>query len=234
MLAEELDVPIQMHVHETAAEVAESLARHGLRPLARLQRLGLVNERLLAVHMTQLDDAEIELVARAGVSVVHCPESNMKLAAGFCPVAKLATAGANVALGTDGAASNNDLDMLSEMRTTALLAKAVAGDPCAAPAAEVLRMATLNGAKALRLEHEVGSLEPGKQADVVAVDLGDVRSQPVYSPLAQLVYTGHRDQVTDVWVAGRRVVENRRLTSLDEADLVKSAQRWRGRIQGGG
>ncbi|MBI4693720.1 MAG: TRZ/ATZ family hydrolase [Gammaproteobacteria bacterium] len=234
MLAEELDVPIQMHVHETAAEVAESLARHGLRPLARLQRLGLVNERLLAVHMTQLDDGEIELVARAGVSVVHCPESNMKLAAGFCPVAKLATAGANIALGTDGAASNNDLDMLAELRTTALLAKAVAGDPCAAPAADVLRMATLNGAKALRLEHEIGSLEPGKQADVVAVDLGDVRSQPVYTPLAQLVYTGHRDQITDVWVAGRRVVENRRLTSLDEAELVKSAQRWRARIQGGG
>lgn len=232
MLAEELDVTIQMHVHETAEEIAASVARHGERPLARLQALGLVNERLLAVHMTQIERAEIEAVARAGVSVVHCPESNMKLAAGFCPVAKLARAGINVALGTDGAASNNDLDMLAEMRTSALLAKAVAGDPCALPAAEVLRMATLNGAKALRLEQEIGSLEPGKQVDIVAVDLGDARAQPLYHPLAQIVYAGHRDQISDVWVAGRRLVENRRLTSLDTQELVRSAKRWQARISG--
>ena len=232
MLAEELDVTIQMHVHETAEEIAASVARHGERPLARLQALGLVNERLLAVHMTQIERAEIEAVARAGVSVVHCPESNMKLAAGFCPVAKLARAGINVALGTDGAASNNDLDMIAEMRTSALLAKAVAGDPCALPAAEVLRMATLNGAKALRLEQEIGSLEPGKQVDIVAVDLGDARAQPLYHPLAQIVYAGHRDQISDVWVAGRRLVENRRLTSLDTQELVRSAKRWQARISG--
>ena len=228
--AEELDVPIHIHLHETAHEVAEAVAATGLRPIARLERLGLLSNRLLAVHMTALDAAEQRLLANAGVSVVHCPESNLKLASGFCPLAALDAAGVNCAIGTDGAASNNDLDMLGEMRTGALLAKAVAGDPCAVPAHVALRMATLNGARALGLEQEIGSLTAGKRADVIAFDLGGLRAQPVYDPVSQIVYAGHRDQVTDVWVAGRRVVEERRLLSVDEQDLIATAERWRARI----
>lgn len=228
--AEELDVPIHIHLHETAHEVAEAVAATGLRPIARLERLGLLSNRLLAVHMTALDAAEQRLLANAGVSVVHCPESNLKLASGFCPLAALDAAGVNCAIGTDGAASNNDLDMLGEMRTGALLAKAVAGDPCAVPAHVALRMATLNGARALGLEQEIGSLTAGKRADVIAFDLGGLRAQPVYDPISQIVYAGHRDQVTDVWVAGRRVVEERRLLSVDEQDLIATAERWRARI----
>ncbi len=230
VLAEELDVPIHMHVHETAREVEEAVAATGLRPLARLERLGLLSHRLLAVHMTALEAAEHRLLATAGVSIAHCPESNLKLASGFCPLGALAAAGVNCALGTDGAASNNDLDMLSELRTAALLAKAVAGDPCAVPAHAALAMATLNGARALGLEQETGSLAAGKSADCIAFDLGALRAQPLYDPISQIVYAGHRDQITDVWVAGRRVVEERRLTSLDEQDLLATAQRWRARI----
>ena len=230
MLAEELDVPIHMHVHETAAEVAEAIAATGLRPLVRLERLGLLSHRLLAVHMTQLEPEEHALLATAGVSVAHCPESNLKLASGFCPLAALVAQGVNCALGTDGAASNNDLDMLGEMRTAAMLAKAVAKDPCAVPAHVALEMATLNGARALSLDHETGSLVAGKSADLVAFDLGGLRAHPLYDPISQVVYAGHRDQVTDVWVAGKRVVEERRLVTLDEHDLVGMAERWGARI----
>ncbi|HMM77548.1 MAG TPA: TRZ/ATZ family hydrolase [Gammaproteobacteria bacterium] len=228
--AEELDVPVHMHVHETAREVEDAVQASGERPLARLERLGLLSHRLLAVHMTALSPAEIRLLATAGVSVAHCPESNLKLASGFCPLGALAAAGVNCALGTDGAASNNDLDMLGEMRTAALLAKAVAGDPCAVPAHSALAMATLNGARALGLDHETGSLAAGKSADCIAVDLGGLRAQPLYDPISQIVYASHRDQISDVWVAGRRVVEDRRLTSLDEQDLLATAERWRARI----
>jgi len=229
--AEELDVPIHMHVHETAHEVAEAVAATGLRPLARLERLGLLSHRLLAVHMTALEPAELRLLATTGVSIAHCPESNLKLASGFCPLAALMSHGVNCALGTDGAASNNDLDMLGEMRTAALLAKAVAGDPCAVPAHVALQMATLNGARALGLDQDTGSLAAGKSADLVAFDLGGLRAQPVYDPISQIVYAGHRDQVTDVWVGGRRVVEDRHLMTLDEQDLLATAERWRSRIE---
>lgn len=229
-LAEELDVPIQMHVHETQREVDQAVAGDGRRPLARLADLGLLSHRLIAVHMTALNTAEIADLARAGVSVVHCPESNLKLASGFCPVAQLLEAGVNVALGTDGAASNNDLDMLSEMRTAALLAKGVANDPAAAPAAQVLRMATYCGAKALGMESELGSLEAGKLADIVAVDLGGIGAAPLYDPISQLVYAGHRDQISNVWVGGRRVVAERNLTNVDIAALKQTTDHWRDRI----
>jgi 5-methylthioadenosine/S-adenosylhomocysteine deaminase len=229
-LADELDLPIHIHVHETADEVRQGLTQHGCRPLARLDRLGLVSPSLAAVHMTQLAADEIDRIAEAGASVVHCPESNLKLASGFCPVARLREAGVNVALGTDGAASNNDLDMLGEMRTAALLAKGVAGDPRALPAAEALRMATLNGARALGLDGEVGSLVPGKAADIVAVDLGRPEATPVYHPVSQLVYAATRDQVTDVWVAGSHLLRDGRLTSIDLGEVVLNARRWGERI----
>lgn len=229
-LAEELDIPVHMHVQETAEEVTQSVDRHGLRPLERLKRLGLVSPRLLAVHMTQVTDNEIALLAEAGAHVLHCAESNLKLATGVCPVNKLLAAGVNVALGTDGAASNNDLDMLGEMRTAALLAKAQAGDPRAVPASTALRMATLSGAEAMGWADEIGSLEVGKAADVAAIHLGDIETQPLYHVVSQLVYAAARENVTDVWIAGRQVLRERRLTTVEEQQALQRAALWQQRI----
>ncbi len=231
VLANELETPIHMHVHETAHEVEEATAQHGARPLQRLEQLGLLTPSLLGVHMTQLEDEEIERVARAGASVIHCPESNLKLASGFCPVHALQEAGVNVALGTDGAASNNDLDMFSEMRTAALLGKGVAANPSAVTASQALRMATLNGAKALGLADQIGSLEAGKAADIAAIDLGDIETQPMYHPISHIVYAAGRDKVSDVWVAGRHLLKDRALTTLDEKALSESARAWGEKIR---
>ncbi|MBI3574291.1 MAG: amidohydrolase family protein, partial [Gammaproteobacteria bacterium] len=232
MYADELDVPIHMHVHETAHEVQQAVAQSGKRPLERLADLGLLGPRLLAVHMTQLLDGEINALAQANVNVLHCPESNLKLASGTCPVSKLLKAGVNVALGTDGAASNNDLDMLGELRTAALLAKGAAFDPTVVPAHTALRLATLNGAKALGLETHIGSLTPGKSADIAAIDLSALFTQPVYDPVSQIVYSATRDQVTDVWVAGKRLLADRELTTLDENAIRQKARAWRDKISG--
>ena len=231
-LAEELDIPVHMHVHETAHEVQESVSRYGRRPLARLDAAGLLSHRLVAVHMTQLEDDEIAAIAAQGVAVVHCPESNLKLASGFCPVARLLAAGVPVALGTDGAASNNDLDMLGELHMAALLAKGVAGDATALAAADALRMATLEGAVALGIGGVTGSLVPGKAADLAAVDLGALETEPLYAPLSQLVYAADRRQVSDVWVAGRRLLNDRKLTTIDEAEVLRTARAWQRRITG--
>lgn len=232
-LAETLDIPVHMHVHETATEVAQFQAERGCRPLKRLEQLGLLSSHLLAVHMTQLETAEIELLAEVGAHVAHCPESNLKLASGFCPTAQLNATGVNVAIGTDGAASNNDLDLFGELRTAALLAKGISGDATVLPAAQVLRMATLNGAQALGLAQEIGSLTPGKAADIVAVDLGQPETEPVYHPISQLVYTAGRQQVTDVWVAGRQLLSERQLTTLDHEDIIQRARSWRQKIANG-
>jgi Cytosine deaminase and related metal-dependent hydrolases len=232
VLADQWELRVHIHLHETAAEVKESIQQFGMRPLARLNRLGLVSASLLAVHMTQLEEAEIERIAEAGVYVIHCPESNLKLASGFCPIHKLIKHGVQVAFGTDSAASNNDLDMFGEMRTGALLAKAVAADAAALPAVQALRMATLNGAHALGIGEETGSLKPGKAADICAVHLGGIESQPVYHPISQLVYSTTRQQVTDVWIAGKQVVKDRCLTTLDEQALVEDVRSWRKRIAG--
>jgi 5-methylthioadenosine/S-adenosylhomocysteine deaminase len=230
-LAEELDVPVHMHVHESRDEVLQGLRDHGKRPLARLEELGLLSPRLLAVHMTQLDPEEIEQFARNGAHVIHCPESNLKLASGTCPVAsRLVPAGINCALGTDGAASNNDLDMLGEMRSAALVAKGDARSASALPAYQVLRMATLNGARALGLEQETGSLEPGKSADLVAVDLGWPETQPIYHPVSQLVYACSRSQVRHVWVAGRHLLRDGEPVTLDAREILARAREWGERI----
>ncbi len=232
MLAEELDVPVHMHVHETAQEITDAIALTGARPLARLERLGLLTPRLLAVHMTQLTPAEIARVARAGVSIAHCPESNLKLASGMSPLAQLLAAGANCALGTDGSASNNDLDMLTELRTAALLAKGVSGDASVVPATTALQMATLNGARALGLEQEIGSITVGKQADLIAIDFRDPRLCPVYDPVSQVVYAAHRDNVREVWVAGRHAVQNGLVMQVDPQQLIANATRWGTLIRG--
>ena len=230
MLSDQLDIPVHLHTHETAHEVSESHAKLGQRPIARLDRLGLINDRLIAVHMTQLTDAEIALCAQRGVSVVHCPESNLKLASGFCPVGKLVKAGVNVAIGTDGCASNNDLDMFGETRTAALLAKAVAEDASAFDAATALHAATLGGARALGFEAKIGSIEPGKQADLVCVDLGQIETQPLHHVVSQLIYATGRHHVSDVWIAGRVKLRERMLVDMDAAALVANARQWRERI----
>lgn len=230
-LNDELNLPLHMHVHETAHEVEEAARTTGQRPLARLDTLNLLQPNLVAVHMTQLLDQEIAAFSQSGGSVVHCPASNLKLASGFCPVHKLVHAGVNVALGTDGAASNDNLDMLGEVRTAALLAKGVANDATALPAQLALRMATLNGAKALGLDEHIGSIVPGKAADLAAVDLSGASTQPVYNPISQLVYAAGRDQVTDVWVHGKRLLADGQLTTLDEEAILRNARGWRERIK---
>jgi 5-methylthioadenosine/S-adenosylhomocysteine deaminase len=192
--------------------------------------MGLVGPGLAAVHMTHLEASEIEILVDAGAHVVHCPESNLKLASGFCPVAKLLDAGVNVALGTDGAASNNDLNMLGEMRTAALLGKGVAGSAAALPAAAALRMATINGARALGLDDEIGSLEAGKSADLVALDLRDSHTQPLYHPVSQLVYAASQQQVRQVWVRGQQLIRDGLPTRLDAARVLASAQTWGERL----
>lgn len=229
-LAEEMDVPIHMHVHETAQEIADAIAVDGRRPLRRLADLGIISPRLLCVHATQLTNAEVQLLGSLGSSVLHCPESNLKLASGFCEVAKLLENNVNVALGTDGGASNNDLDMLSEMRTAALLAKAVAADASALPAARALTMATLNGARALGLDGKIGSLEIGKYADITAVSLQDLNSTPVYHPISTLVYAVSAAQVTHVWCAGKALLTNRELQTLDRSRILHTTQTWRQKI----
>jgi 5-methylthioadenosine/S-adenosylhomocysteine deaminase len=230
VLANELDTLIHMHVHETAEEIAVSQQQFLRRPLQRLDELGLLTPLLTAVHMTQLTPAEISLLHERGVSVVHCPESNLKLASGFCPVAELAAAGINIALGTDGAGSNNDLDMFGEMRSCALLAKGVAQRADVAPAAAVLRMATLDGARALGLGERIGSLLAGKEADVICVDLSAAATQPVYDPVSQLVYATSRDQVSDVWVAGQQLLADSQPLLADAPAILARAEAWRARL----
>lgn len=229
--AEQLDLPVHCHIHETAQEITDALNQYGQRPLARLDRLGLVNERLTAVHMTQLTPEEIALCAARGVSVVHCPQSNLKLASGFCPVGALQAAGVNLAIGTDGCASNNDLDMFDELRTAALLAKAVSGDATVFKAAEALHAATLAGARAMGLEQHIGSLEPGKQADIIAIDLDRIEAAPVYDVVSQLVYAGARHWVSDVWIAGRAKMLKCELQDIDVERLLAGTRRWQQTIR---
>lgn len=231
VLAEELDIPVHMHIHENAQEVSQALENGGVTPLQRLHQLGLLSQRLMAVHMTQLGPEDIELLARYNVNVIHCPESNLKLASGLCPVHALQQAGVNVALGTDGSASNNDLDMLGEMRTAALLGKGVSGDSRAVPAMAALKMATINAARALDMEQTIGSLQIGKSADMTAIDLDRVETVPVYDPVSQIVYATGRDQVTDVWVAGRQLLKHGKLLTLDTDKIKQKANDWRIKIR---
>lgn len=231
MYADELELPVQAHINETQGEVHESLAQYQVKPLQRLDQLGMLTPDLMAVHMTALDDEDIELIANRGIHVVHCPESNLKLASGFCPVGRLQSAGVNVTLGTDGAASNNDLSLLNEMRTAALLAKAVAEDATAVDAYSALQMATINAAKALQLDDTIGSIEIGKAADLIAIDLDQVNTQPLYDPIAQIVYAANDRQITHSWVAGRCLMQERTLQTLNTAQLLTQAREWQQKIQ---
>jgi 5-methylthioadenosine/S-adenosylhomocysteine deaminase len=230
VLADQLDVRIQIHLHETLAEIAAAVEKSGKRPFDRLNELGIVNASLLAVHCVHMTDKEIDVFAESGVNIAHCPRSNLKLASGIAPVATYRDKGVNVSIGTDSAASNNTLDMLSEMRMAALLAKASSSDASAISASEALRMATLDGAAALGLAQETGSIEAGKWADLTCVNLNRLHSQPVYDPVSQLVYTARADQVTDVWIAGRHQLDNGRLTQIDTDNLLERSNEWRDRF----
>ena len=225
-LAAELDLGIHIHLHETSAEVLQAVEANGERPLDTLHRLGLLGPRTQCVHMTDLGEQDIALPAETGAHVVHCPQSNMKLASGTCPTPTLLDAGVNVALGTDGAASNNALNLFGEMHSAALLAKLASADATALPASSVLEMATLGGARALGLDDSIGSLEVGKQADLIAVDLSGPATQPVYNPQSQLVYACNGSQVSHSWIAGRAVLHEHRLTTVDIQALSTRVQHW--------
>ncbi len=231
-LAAELDLPVHIHLHETAGEVLQAVERTGERPLDTLERIGLLGPRTQCVHMTDLGEQDVALLAHRGAHVVHCPQSNMKLASGACPVTRLLAAGVNVALGTDSAASNNDLNLFTEMKTAALLAKLQSGDASAVPASQALAMATIRGARALGIDDRVGSLEPGKRADLIAVDLDRPETQPLYNPVSQLVYACSGGQVTHSWIDGRAVLEGGELTRIDRENLAGRVHAWRTRIGG--
>jgi 5-methylthioadenosine/S-adenosylhomocysteine deaminase len=229
-LAAELDVAVHIHLHETRGEVLLAVEQNGERPLDSLHRLGLLGPRTQCVHMTDLGDQDIALLAATGTHVVHCPQSNMKLASGTCPVTRLLASGVNVALGTDSAASNNDLNLFGEMQSAALLAKLHSEDATAVPAADALAMATINGARALGLDENIGSLESGKLADIIAVDLEQPETQPLYNPLSQLVYACNGSQVSHSWIGGEAIMKQRQLTQIDLGALATRIRAWRDRI----
>jgi 5-methylthioadenosine/S-adenosylhomocysteine deaminase len=228
--ARQLDLPIQTHLQETRDELEASLASGASTPLGRLERLGVTGPNFIAVHAVHLADSDIEILAAQSCQVVHCPASNLKLASGIAPVARLQGRGINVALGTDGAASNNRLDIFGEARLAALLAKVTTGDAAALPAGTALRMATLDGAAALGLETDIGSLQAGKQADAIAVSLGAFQHAPCYDPISHMIHVAGRDQVTDVWVAGERIVREGALASVDAGELAALTRAWQERL----
>ncbi len=226
MLAEELDAPIQIHLHETREEVLSSVERVGMRPIDFLEQVGLLGPRTQCVHMTALGDQDIATIAKHGAQVVHCPRSNLKLGSGICPVQKLMDHDINVALGTDGAASNNRLSMLGEMQIASLIGKTQHGDPKAVDAWAALEMATMNGAIALGQQEKIGTIEVGKTADLIALDLSGVHHWPRHDIASSLVYATHGNEVAWSWIAGKPVVANGQLQTLDYRDLQTRAMRW--------
>ena len=229
-IAEELDLPIHTHLHETRHEIEDGLAQHKARPLERLRGLGVLGPRLIAAHAVHMTGEEMDALAKHGASVAHCPSSNLKLASGLAPVAAMLERGVNVGIGTDGAASNNRLDVLEETRLAALLAKAVAGDAQAMPAHQALAAATLNGARALGLEASIGSLVPGKYADLCAISFEDPELSPCYDPVSHLVYSAGRGQVSHVWVAGEARVAQGKLLGFENRGLNNRILLWQNKL----
>ena len=229
-LSAQLDLPIHIHVHETSGEVEQSLARHGVRPLDRLHRLGLLGPGLIGVHAVHLDEREIALLGENNCAVAHCPTSNMKLASGAAPTARLAKRGVRIGLGTDGAASNNRLDLFQEMRHAGLLAKVTSGDAAVLNAHELLRMATLNGAAALGMEDRIGSIKPGKAADLCAIRLDALETLPCFDPASHLVYAAGREHVSHVWVNGAPQVQNGLLRGCDTSRLLDTVNLWQNKL----
>lgn len=229
-LSAQLDLPVHIHLHETRGEIEESLARHGVRPIERLHRLGLLGPGLIGVHAVQLEEREIALLAEHGCVIAHCPTSNMKLASGIAPVAQLTRDGIRIGLGTDGAASNNRLDLFQEMRHAGLLAKVASADAAVLDTHELLRMATLNGAAALGLDARIGSIVPGKAADLCAVRLDSLETRPCFDPASHLVYAAGREHVSHVWVNGVPQVENGSLLQCDARQLLDAVNLWQNKL----
>ncbi len=228
--AEQLDLPIHIHLHETHDEIEASLKQYQMRPLERLHRLGLLGPNLIAVHAVQLNTEEIRLLAEHGCHVAHCPSSNLKLASGISPVLEKLEHKINIGLGTDGAASNNRLDMFAEMRLAALLAKGQSRHAAALPAYQALAMATIHAAKALGIDSLTGSLAIGKAADITAVDLSAPETQPCYDVTSHLVYAAGRENVSHVWVNGKLVLNERHLTTIDIRELNARTSFWHEKI----
>lgn len=226
-MAQSLQLKINLHLHETAVEIEQSVAQYQKRPIKRLHDLGFLSSQLLAVHMTQINEEDKEILSVARPNIVHCPESNMKLASGICPVPALQGLGLNIALGTDSVASNNDLNMINEMRTAAFLGKVATQDPVCLNVHETFALASLNGATALGVDHIIGSLRTGKSADFIAINLDEVETLPVFDPLVQIIYSSGRHQITDVWVAGRQLLKNRELLTIDEDALKAKVRAWK-------
>jgi len=231
MLAPEIQSPIHVHLHETAGEVSDALEASGKRPIERLHDLGVLTPSTQCVHMTQVNDRDIELLQQSGAHIIHCPESNLKLASGFCPVDQLINAGINVALGTDGAASNNNLDMFGEMHTAALLGKAVANNAAAVSAQQVIEMATINGAKALGIDSITGSLEIGKSADIIAIEIDPLEQAPLHDVISTLVYTHNGHRVSHNWVNGKILLNDYQLTTINEGEVITNAQAWQKKLE---
>ncbi len=231
-LTGELDTAIQIHLHETAQEIADAVGKDGCRPLEKLHRLGALSPQTQCVHMTQISDADIELLVHTGAHVLHCPQSNMKLASGFCPTAQLLDNGINVALGTDGAASNNSLNLFAAMNLAALIAKGFSGDPATLNANQALTMATINGARGLGRGEEMGSIEVGKAADLITIDMATIQTQPLYNPLSQLVNSDCSRRVSNVWVDGQLLVADGELQTLSQAEIINKARYWQSKIAG--
>lgn len=230
MYSNELNLRVHMHIHETSFEVNEAVKNSGMRPLQRLDQIGLVNDNLIAVHMTDLSAQEIDRLAETAVHIAHCPESNLKLASGFCPLSELHQKGINVGIGTDGAASNNDQDLLQEARTATLLAKAVSQDAASISAKNMIQMLTINGAKTLGLDDEIGSLEVGKKADIIAIDLSDINTTPVYDPVSQIAYSANSRQVSHVWINGQAKLKERSFIDIDIESIKNKAYHWHNKI----
>lgn len=229
-LSLELDCSVHIHLHETTDEIDQSIKKYAMRPIERLGKIGMLSSKLLAAHSIHLTSDEIQVLSETQTNVVTCTECNLKLASGFCPVSKLTAAGVNVAIGTDGPCSNNDLDMFSELQTLTLINKALSKDLTTLPAHELLRMATINGAKALGLDKIIGSIEKGKQADLIAIDLDYPATQPTYNPASQLIYAASRDQVNYVWCNGRLLLDKKQLTTLDESLILSKTRQWSKKI----
>ncbi len=230
-LSGQLNLPIHCHIHETRQEIEESLTRHQKTPLQRLHELGLLGPGFIGVHGVHLNDDDLQLLSETGSNIAHCPTSNLKLASGFAPVAQMLQLGINVGLGTDGAASNNRLDLFNEMRLASLLVKGLTGDASALPAHQALRMATLNGAIALGLSDEIGSISTGKSADLCAVSLADINCRPCYDPVSHLINVAGRESVTHVWIAGKCCVDHKTLSANGQNDLESAIALWQNALE---
>jgi 5-methylthioadenosine/S-adenosylhomocysteine deaminase len=229
--SEELGTNIHIHLHETQWEIEDSIKRYGITPVQRLNNLGIINPSLIAAHCVHLNDQDMATLAKNKVSIVHNPSSNMKLGSGIADVAKMIKQNLNISLGTDSSASNNRLDIMEEMRLAALLIKGENKSPELFSATQAIKMATINGAKALGLDSITGSIEKNKLADLVAIDLSSIENQPIYNPLSTLVYSSSKSDVSYVWINGKIKLKEKRMLNLDEERIIQMAKIWQKKIK---